>query len=198
MNSHNIVVLQLALRPMMVVAIQGTEFEATEVADFSEFFEAVKKLALTNETKLLVNRGPGSYSGIRTTIAYAFGLIHGSRVNAQNLHSFTSFELISAATNHTGPIYLKSWPRVATGNLAASKGYFSETPEDTGRYAAFEEVSSSQSILSVGEEEIATKLEYRQLRELLSDPIGYRELAQNIEELSTDLEPLYINPVHIT
>jgi len=198
MSSLNTVIIQLAMRPLMVVTVSGTDFSATEVADFGEFFEVMKKLAITNDTIVLINRGPGSYSGIRTAVSFAYGLVHGGRLPQACVHSFTSFDLVRAATKHIGPIYLKAWPRLPSGKLAESKGYFASEHNDTGRYVSFSDVENEKGLLSVGEEEIVSSQEYRALEQLLKDPVGYRELSQKTIELPVTLDPLYINPVHIT
>jgi len=53
-------------------------------------------------------------------------------------------------------------------------------------------------LLSIGEESIKTKYEYRTFADILEDPITFRELVDSESVLSTSLEPLYINPVHIS
>jgi len=175
------------------------EFNETQVDDFASFFETIKAASITEETSVLVNRGPGSYSGIRTGISYIYGLLHGNRVSHDHIRSFTSFDLIRAQTGHRGPIFIKAWPRLANGTLDGSKGYLEDpSQKDRIRYVAFEEIAGADNLLSVGEETMSSTFPYRTLIDLLRDPIGYRELAAQQTTLSQDLEPLYINPVHIT
>jgi len=200
MNSANYVIIQLALRPMKVVYFAGTPFTATTVQDFGEFFSAMAKLTLTPETTIIVNRGPGSYSGIKTGISYVFGLLHGGSVTSAQIHSCTSFDLVRAATNHKAPIYLKAWPRLASKKLEESKGYWSPATQTKQEflYKTWEEISKTPDLLSIGEEPIKTTHEYRIYAEILEDPVTFRGLIDSTTALSTSLEPLYINPVHIS
>lgn len=197
MNSHNYIVIQTVLRPMKVVSILNNEFASVEVADFASFFAAMEKLTITAETRILVNRGPGSYAGIRTGVAYAYGLIHGKLVDASQVKSYTSFDYVRAVTSHQGPIYLKAWPRLASGTLEGSKGYL----EVLGRapaYVEWEGIKGTTELLTIGEEPLKTELEYKNYQEILNDAVGFRELTNMFDSLTETLEPLYINPVHIT
>lgn len=200
MNAQNnhLLIIQTALRPMSVVSLQGTTYDATPVADFTELFASLNEQNITSETTVFVNRGPGSYSGIRTGIAYVFGLMHAKLLPELQICSYTSFDLIRAATNHDGPIFLKAWPRVPTNQLTTSKGYFSAShTEEQISYKEWEQISDLPALLAVGEEEITTTISYRRLPELLSDPVSFRQLIERASH-SNSLEPLYINPVHIT
>jgi len=199
-STNNYIIIQLALRPMKVVYLAGTTFAATTVSDFGEFFATMAKLSITPETAIIVNRGPGSYSGIRTGISYAFGLLHGGLVTSAQIHSCTSFDLVRAATNHKGPIYLKAWPRLASKKLAESKGYWSPATQNGKEffYRTWEAISKTPDLLSIGEEPIKTQHEYRTYADIIEDPVTFRGLVDSTSVLSTSLEPLYINPVHIS
>ena len=200
MHSTNYVIIQLALRPMKVLCFAGTTFSATTVLDFGEFFSTMAKLTITPETTVIVNRGPGSYSGIRTGISYMCGLLHGGMITSSQIRSCTSFDLVRTATNHKGAIYLKAWPRLASGKLEGSKGYWSAASQNNQEflYKTWAEISNMPDLLSIGEESIKTKYEYRTFADILEDPVTFRELVDSESVLSTSLEPLYINPVHIS
>ncbi|MCC7304293.1 hypothetical protein IT418_02680 [bacterium] len=196
MSSHKFVILQTALRPLNLVSVESTEYTQTDVTDYSELFAAIEKIPFTSETILLINRGPGSYTGIRTSIAYAYGLLHGGLLTANHVFSYTSFDYVRAATTHKGPIYLKSWPRIKTGKVDESRGYFEKEGEIS--YKTWEDVHVEKNLLVVSEENLTTQHECRTYEDLLHDAIGFRELANDHLTLSKSLEPLYINPVHIT
>lgn len=200
MNSIEYIIVQLALRPMKVVSFAGTTFASTLVHDFEEFFSEMAKIPITPNTTIIVNRGPGSYSGIRTGISYLYGLLHGGIINSSQIRSCTSFDVVRAATSHNGAIYLKAWPRMASGMLEKSKGYWSSATHDKQEHAykVWEEISKIPDLLSIGEEPIKTKHEYRTYAEILDDPVTFRELVTAQTALSASLEPLYINPVHIS
>src|SRR3990167_11559011 len=101
LSTNKYVIIQTALRPMKVVIIEGTSFQLHEIPDFQGFFDVMATINIDDNTKLLINRGPGSYSGIRTGIAYVYGLLHGGLIKKEQVFSFTSFDLIRAATGHS-------------------------------------------------------------------------------------------------
>lgn len=199
MNLANYVIIQTALKPMTVVSIHDTDYSKHEVANFAEFFAVMNNsVSITKDTIILVNRGPGSYSGIRTGIAYVLGLLHGRLITDSQIHSFTSFDLVRATSSHKEAIYLKAWPRIASGKLEESKGYFQESPLSVPVYRSWDEIKDQEKLFIVSDEEIQTTHEKRTYTDLLEDPVGYRSLAAEFEKYNNDLDPLYINPVHIS
>jgi len=204
MNSVKILVIQTALMPQTLYYETEQEKGRVEVCEnFDEVFALLKDLNITKETEIYVNRGPGSYTGIRTGISYVLGLLHGGLIQKSKIHSYTSFDLIRAAENEsdlTIPIYMKAWPRVPNGKLSGTKGYFQDG--DQIMHLEYESIQDREDVLFYTREEEITEDNFssdsgHQTSTALKEKNTYSTLIK-IKELSTDLTPLYINPVNIT
>lgn len=196
MNSINNIVIQTALRPMTVFIQQANDSNVSIVADFSEFFAALQHVEITPETQIYIDRGPGSYAGIRSGIAYVYGLLHGGLIKQDQIHSFTTFQLVSALSGKEAT-FIKSWPRIPNGTLDGSKGYFNDV--DVQSFIDITELKQSADIAIYSEENLKELPPYTYLTsEILNTPDTYLKLINFLQTLQTNtLEPLYINPVHI-
>lgn len=195
MNSPSNIIIQTALRPMTVFIQQNEVEKIVTITDFPEFFSTMQNLEITGKTQIYINRGPGSYSGIRTGIAYVYGLLHGGLIKMEQIHSFTSFQLISALSKKEA-IFIKSWPRIPNGTLAGSKGYFND--HDVQNFIDITELKKSSDIAIYSEEVLGETTPYMYLTsEILNNNETYLTLINFLHTSQTNtLDPLYINPVH--
>ena len=196
MSSVKNIIIQTALRPMTIAWNEGEIFHIEEVTDFSDFFEKMNALVISKDTHIYVNRGPGSYSGLRTGISYVYGLLHGGLIDKKNIHSFTSFQLIRVATNTSSPIFIKAWPRLANGLLEGSKGYFEEGEQQL--YKTYEGLTGIKNLVCVTEEQLDAAPDGLTNEKLVTSEDTYIALTKDTSLFTNSLEPLYINPVHIT
>jgi tRNA A37 threonylcarbamoyladenosine modification protein TsaB len=137
-----------------------------------------------------VNKGPGSYSGIRSGIAYAQGLLHAGLIDKAHIYSYTTFAFICAAMEIKPPIYFKAWPRIPTTTFEETKGYFQDESGQVS-YKEYAEIKDSKNLTLFSEQQ--------NLEVILLDATCSK-LADNVakSKQNSDLTPLYINPVHIT
>ncbi len=192
MNSLSNIVIQTALKPITIY-YDGNVKVANDVA---EFFNIMDFLDISDETKVTIIRGPGSYTGIRTGIAYVYGLLHAKLIKKEQIVGVTTFDLISAISERNAPIYLKAWPRLANGKIEGSKGYFYDGSQI--QHLEYEMIKDKYENLTIYSDEQLH--DYSQQNtvtaKILQQPEIYEKLLEkNSHDFS--LEPLYINPVRI-
>jgi len=160
---------------------------------FQDLTLILNDIEIEEKTKILVNRGPGSYSGIRTALSYVLGLEHGKAVSPENIFSFTSFDFVLSEF----PVYYASWPRNEAVSFEETRGYLQKTPSEQIIYVNGTEAKKLPSVTIVSEKDIISdQIDYI-LFEKLVTPEHIQKFLK-VTEFSKDRTPLYINPVHIT
>jgi tRNA A37 threonylcarbamoyladenosine modification protein TsaB len=195
MSSAKTLIIQTALHPHTVtLLIDGIVSETAQFTTFGEVFAKLSLISIDSDTTVLVNRGPGSYAGIRTGIGYAYGLLHGGIITAEQIFAYSSFDLVQAASG-LNEIFLKGLPRIASHTFTESKGYYQNTKGEIS-YLAFADLPASFSGAKYSEEVIEQENCFNAA--LLNDEKTYRSLHKLQQNWIHDLTPLYVNPVHIT
>ena len=170
--------------------------------------EALEKISIDKNTVIFINKGPGSYTGIRLGIAFGMAI---SQLNAGKVVTYTSFDFINfiakKSKKNSKCIFIQSWPRLERVALDAIE---------------FADIK--------GYTKCGNNLKVMQLNKLPAESIVYIPstdfISKNVEKLSkyhlvipqqllveknildfanqfnpskeSALEPLYINPVAIT
>jgi tRNA A37 threonylcarbamoyladenosine modification protein TsaB len=190
------IILQTVIKPHFVFEIMDGESELNPVDSFAGAFDILKEKSFTSETRLFVNRGPGSYAGIRAGLAYTLGLLHGKLLQKDQVFYYTSFDLIFSEFSDTSQRFLKAWPRTG-GTKETIKGYYFDGLDYES--IAYKELSSLETDIPVFteyDEELDIPNQVIYIPSLITD-IYLEDFAMTVA-LNTDGKPLYINPVNIT
>jgi tRNA A37 threonylcarbamoyladenosine modification protein TsaB len=190
------IIIQTALKPMTVAYQIEGEWIVTPVLDFAAFFEVMSNFDFEATENLIVNRGPGSYAGMRTGIAYVYGLLHGKVISSDKVSSFTSFDIIRAISGKR-EIYLKGWPRITSNTFTGSKGYYINTKDEIS-YVSYEDLEKSFQSALFSDEHIEVDNAVTFNASILLKQDTYAKLFAVTTARETTLAPLYVNPVHIT
>ncbi len=161
---------------------------------FQELGTMLTDVEITDKTEIIVNRGPGSYSGIRTSLAYVLGLEHGHLIAQRNISTFTTFDF----TMFIQPLYFIAWPRNTVNSIQDTKGYTLDDISKPIRYISGVEALEIPKIKMLAERSFILNSEIPvQLFEDFVNPSHIKNFLNN-SSLSKDRSPLYINPVFIT
>lgn len=191
---HNII-LQTVIKPHFVFEIMDGESELQTVDSFTEAFDILKEKSFTSETRLFVNRGPGSYAGIRAGLAYTLGLLHGKLLQKDQVFYYTSFDLFLSETT-TSEKFLKAWPRIG-GTSENIKGYYFDGIDyESIAYKELSTLNTDVPVFTEYEEELDIPNQTIYIPSLITD-IYLEDFTMTVA-LNTERAPLYINPVNIT
>lgn len=181
---------------MFVSKIDTAGTSIVKATSFDELYAILATCRIEHDTKIFVNRGPGSYSGIRVGLAYTLGLIHSGVIKEENVFGYTSFDISKYFVSNNTGIFLKAWPRAIT-NLGSIKGYIWK--DNAVEYVNFADLSGTYTVLS---EDSIEGMEGTKHTLVLHNGLAVPEVTtyfmQNIHTLTHDTSPLYGNPVNIT
>jgi tRNA A37 threonylcarbamoyladenosine modification protein TsaB len=187
------VIIQTAVKPHF--AYDSETDAIIEFDTHEEFYKVMEQVPLTSDTKIYVNRGPGSYSGIRVGLAYVQGLIHGGLISPQNVLYFTSFTMAHQVETD---LFLKAWPRHG-GTFDIAKGYFYSAETKEIHYTQLKDISPETTVMIEQNDDFDETNGMTTIR--TEDTVNDESLSQLLiqrELFTEDGEPLYINPVNIT
>lgn len=189
---HSIVINTVVL-PHFVFEVRDTQKTLQTASTFNEVLTLVNDMEISSDSKLFINRGPGSYSGIRTGMAYGLGITQGKLIQKENLAYYTTFDLLATDQN----VFLKAWPRIG-GTLETIKGYYFDRKAQDISYRELSSLTESSIILLEATEELNLPKELHTI--YTQDIITKENLTQFLEKttFTAAMEPLYINPVNIT
>lgn len=187
--------LQIAVQPFIIAIQLDSELQILKFDNQQDFRTILDKISLTKDTHFVVNRGPGSYAGIRMGLAYILGLIDGGLIPAENVNYVTTFDIVQKQNK---PIFLKSWPKLDV-DFSQTKGYLFDGDVSNIVYIEASKLPANTVVLLESDntpQGIPETMEILHLSKLL-DKTYLFETLQKLPT-STDDTPLYINPVHIT
>ncbi len=185
--------------------------------NFNEIFDKIREeFDLTVCNEIFFNIGPGSYTGIRQTIASVLGLVLGYVVKGKEdfkAYPFTSFDIIRYVTNTPkAPLFIQALPPIERQEtdipIEEIKGFVNYKGQDL--YMSFQEFRKKhkEGVLYLSERYVSdmansyTLVTPHDIDEEVF--IGFIESLKNtrkgIDSLSffTKVSALYINPVNIT
>lgn len=199
MNSARNIVIQSVLKPATVYVEYEKETVLKTYTTYEDLFHILEPIVIDSDTKIFVNRGPGSYTGIRTALTYVLGLMHGGLISGKQVVPYTSFDLLSAVSGKNEPLFLKSWPRLANGLLTGSKGYFKKGSEVA--FVEYDVISTLPGLVIYTEETDITEALPSDTTHIASTTIATEELLEKLIASTIEtqpIDPLYINPVNAT
>jgi len=177
--------VQNVLKPFSAAIIDIKRSEVKNLLTFQtpkDFYTALKGSSFSDTLKrIYVNVGPGSYTGIRTSLAYVRGVIVGAKIKGTVLEvkSYTSFDF-------TCSDFILGYPKCSGINDEAL-GYFKSNSEEI-KYLTYAEAKKLNPNLRVFNECDSSE-------NLISSEFILNFIK--VFNFGEALKPLYINPVRI-